>query len=406
MTTALLITNVRPWGAETTDVLLSGGVIVAVGAEVATHPEAPTAEILDGEDRLLVPSFSDTHVHLDSTRLGLPFRPYSGEPGRDGRIYNDRANWRSAEKSVTERATYTLERMIAHGATRVRSHAQVDADSGLEKFAGVLAAREAYADRADVEIVVFPQVGIHREPGVPELMSEALRSGGNLVGGIDPCEIDRDPVRHLNTVFELAERHGAGADIHLHEAGLLGLFSMDLIFERVRALSMQGQVSISHAPALGSGLPQVDKALEQIAELDIAITHIAPSGGGWVLPLERMSATGIRVGLGMDGQRDYWSPYGNADMLDRTWQLAFVQNYNRDDQIENALELATWGGARVINRELSAAGTGRPGVAVGDPAELVLIPGETPTSAVMDRPALGRVVIHAGRVVARDGELC
>lgn len=33
--------------------------------------------------------------------------------------------------------------------------------------------------------------------------------------------------------------------------------------------------------------------------------------------------TGVPVGLGQDDQRDYWSPYGNGDMLDRTWQLAF-----------------------------------------------------------------------------------
>ena len=31
----------------------------------------------------------------------------------------------------------------------------------------------------------------------------------------------------------------------------------------------------------------------------------------------------MRVGLGQDGIRDFWSPYGNGDMLERAWQLAF-----------------------------------------------------------------------------------
>ena len=39
------------------------------------------------------------------------------------------------------------------------------------------------------------------------------------------------------------------------------------------------------------------------------------------------------------------------------------------------------------------------GTAVGDRADLLLVDGETPTSAVMDRGA-DRTVIHNGRVVA------
>lgn len=120
--------------------------------------------MIEGRDGILIPSFSDVHVHLDSTRLGLPFRPRTGEEGRWGRIMNDRAHWRSAEAPVADRATATLRTMIEKGATRVRSHAQVDADSGLEKFEGVLAAREAHRDRSDVEIVVFPRSASSSSP--------------------------------------------------------------------------------------------------------------------------------------------------------------------------------------------------------------------------------------------------
>ncbi|MBU4466000.1 MAG: N-isopropylammelide isopropylaminohydrolase, partial [Actinobacteria bacterium] len=323
-------------------------------------------------------------------------------------IMNDRENWRNAERSVAERATYTLGRMIAQGATRVRSHAQVDADSGLEKLEGVLAARDAHRERAHVEIVAFPQVGIHLEDGVPDLLDEALRNGADLIGGLDPCAIDRDPRRHLDTVFDLAERHHVGVDIHLHEGGSLGLFSLDLIIERTRALGMQGRVTVSHAFSLASALPGVAPAIEQVAELDIALTTVAPKGSLTApldLPLQPLLAADVRVGLGMDGQRDYWSPWGNGDMLERAWMLAFTQGYSRDDLVESALAVATWGGASVIDGSLRRlAADGRPGVAIGDPGELVILRGETPTSAVMDRHP-DRIVIHDGRVVASGGDL-
>lgn len=396
---SLHISNVRPWGGEAVDVFIENSSVAAVSATAAP------VERLDGGGRLILPALSDVHLHLDSSCLGLPFRAYTGEPGRWGRIMNDRKNWRTAERSVAERATFTLAVAIANGATRIRTHAQVDADSGLEKFEGVLAARERYADAADVQIVAFPQVGILLEPGVVDLLDAALRAGADLIGGIDPCEIDRDPVRHLDAVFMLAERHQVGVDIHLHEAGELGLFTLSLILERVEALNMQGLVTISHARCLASGLPGVGAAIARLAANDVAVTHAA-GGKGWELPLLELAAAGVRVGVGMDGQRDYWSPYGNGDMLDRAWQLAFISGFSSDPEVEHALAIATWGGAGVIDRSLSAVDRLglHPGFAPGDPAEFVLIDSLSPTAAVMDRPA-ARTVIHRGAVVSVDTAL-
>jgi cytosine/adenosine deaminase-related metal-dependent hydrolase len=311
--------------------------------------------------------------------------------------------------SIAERAAHTLAVTIGHGATTVRSHAQVDSDAGLARLEAVLAAREAHASRATVQVVAFPQSGIVRDRGTAALLSAALDAGADLVGGIDPCGLDRDPVEHLNTVFELAQRHQTGIDIHLHEIAELGAFTLSLVFERVRALSMQGIVTISHAFAVPTVAPDRAVAVvERLAELDIALTTVAPAGGRH-LPLDLLAAQGLRVGLGQDGIRDYWSPYGNGDMLDRTWQLAFVNQLRHDEQIERCVALATLGGRAVIAADGSgpawtASMQDPRGLAPGDPADLVLLPGDTVTSAVMDRPS-ARTVIRKGRIVADHGEL-
>jgi cytosine/adenosine deaminase-related metal-dependent hydrolase len=164
---------------------------------------------------------------------------------------------------------------------------------------------------------------------------------------------------------------------------------------------MQGLVTISHAFCLGE-LPdaQLDGLLADMADLDVSVATVAPASP---LPLERLTAAGIRVGLGEDGQRDYWSPYGNADMLDRTWQLAFTNRFRADELIEHCAAVATIGGASVIDPAAERLGSvaDRPGLAVGDPAELVLLEGDTVAAAVMDKLP-GRTVIHRGTVVA-DG---
>ncbi|MGI8309912.1 amidohydrolase family protein [Saccharopolyspora hattusasensis] len=296
----MLITNVRPWGGQASDIEIQDGRISAVTPHLT---QATSADSVDGRGRLALPSFSDVHCHLDSTRLGLPFRPHTGSPGIWPLVVNDRGNWRDAEWSVAERATYTLRRMIEQGTTRVRSYAQIDADCGLERFEGVLAAKEAHRDRCDVEIIAFPQAGLLREDGVPPLIDEALVSGAAVVGGIDPCTLDRDPVRHLDVLFGLAEKHQARIDVHLHEPGELGVFSVDLILERTRALGMAGQVTISHAYSLGSVSEATTRRLiAEFAELDISMATVAPARHH-SLPLTELTAAGVRVGLGEDGQR-------------------------------------------------------------------------------------------------------
>ncbi|UYY82085.1 amidohydrolase family protein [Arthrobacter sp. YA7-1] len=404
-----LIRAVRPWGQALSDVLVTDGKITDVEPHHPARAAAGDVTVVEGRGRLLVPSFSDVHVHLDSTRIGLPFREHTGGPGVWTMMMNDRQNWRNAEVPLQERVNDTLGRMIARGTTRVRSYAQIDVDCRLERFDAVMAAKEQFKGQADVDIIAFPQAGLLLEEGTVPLMDQALKAGANVMGGIDPCSLDRDPARHLDIVFGLAEKYQVPIDIHLHEPGELGVFSTDLVLERTRALGMQGKVTMSHAYQLGSISEATTRRLiDEFAELDISMASVAPGPAGVAgqLPIPMLAQAGVRMGLGEDGQRDYWSPYGNTDMLDRTWQLAFTHGFRKDELIEHCLAIATVGGASILDPSATRLkGTAhRPGVEVGDPAELLLLDGETVASAVMDR-GTDRTVIHRGKVVADQLEL-
>lgn len=53
--------------------------------------------------------------------------------------------------------------------------------------------------------VAFPQVGVVHRSGTPAPIDAALCQGADLLGVLDPCAIDRDPVGQLDALFELAE---------------------------------------------------------------------------------------------------------------------------------------------------------------------------------------------------------
>ena len=416
----IVVKNVRLFprtpDAPAVDVEISEGRFFRISrAEDAAHgstaPGTGTgstgAEVIDGAGRILLPSLGDAHAHLDSNRLGQTFRPHTADGTLHGYIMNDRENWRGGERSVADQAAFAIAKIVASGGTRIRSHAQVDADCGLERFHGVKAALEAHADVLDFQIVAFPQAGIVREQGVRELLDAALAEGADLVGGLDPLLYDRDPAEHLDTVFALADKHGKGIDIHLHEAGTAGLFSLEEIAARTRAAGMTGQVTVSHAFALNTNPePEVARILDALAEVGVALTTVAPAKG--VLPQALIRERRMALGLGEDGQRDYWSPYGDGDLLRRTWQLAFTNGFRADADIEGCLDIASRGGAQVMAGARPdgslLADDARFGLGVGAPADFVLIDCDTVTSAIMDCPQ-DRDVFKAGRLIASGGVL-
>lgn len=364
-------------------------------------------EIVEGRGRILLPGLGDVHAHLDSNRLDQTFRPHTADGTLHGLIMNDRANWRSGERSVRDQASVAIARIVASGGLRIRSHAQIDADARLQRFTGV---RDALADHADVvdsQIVAFPQAGIVREKGVRDLLDAALSEGADLIGGLDPVQYDRDPKTHLDIVFSLAEKYGRGVDIHLHEAGTAGAFSIEEIAHRTVALGLQGQVTISHAFALHTNpQPVVRRLAELLAEAGIAVTTVAPSRG--CLPQDLLGQLRVAIGLGEDGQRDHWSPYGDGDLLRRTWQLAFTNGFRRDEDIEHCLDIASRGGAQVMAGARpdgsAAVEDARFGLGIGAPADFLLLDADTVTAAIMDCPA-DRDVYRGGRLVASGGEL-
>jgi cytosine deaminase len=140
----------------------------------------------------------------------------------------------------------------------------------------VRAAAERLGGRISVQQVAFPQNGPLTNPGTADLIEAALKDGVEAIGGLDPAGIARDPVRHLDVVFGLAERYGAAVDIHLHDGGSLGIWELELIAERTRLTGLGGRVTVSHAYALGQADEATqDRIAEQLAEAGVTVLTAA-----------------------------------------------------------------------------------------------------------------------------------
>src|SRR3954454_10241015 len=328
------------------DIGIAGGKIAAVGEGAASLSNSAPA--LDMRGDLVLPGLVDGHMHLDKTLTGLPWMGHAAGPTRMSRIETDKTILPHLPLSTEKRAANLIRECVVRGTTHLRTHVDIDLESGLAKLDGVLAARERYRDRVMVRIVAFPQSGVMRCPGVLDLLDAAIRNGADLVGGIDPLEIDRDPKGQLDGIFAIAARHGVGLDIHLHEPGEMGLFNIQEICARTEALGLAGNVTISHGFCLG-GISE-RKAAETaalMAEAGVAlVTHGA--GGLTMPPIEMLRAAGVLVFAGNDDIRDTWSPYGTGDLLERAAMIGWKGDFRRDDQVEVAFDLVSTAGARAL----------------------------------------------------------
>ena len=395
MTTVdVFLTNCRLADSRLVDIGIAGGKIAIVG-EGAAPALSNSAPALDLGGDLVLPGLVDGHMHLDKTLTGLPWMGHAASPTRMSRIETDKTILPHLPLSTKERAGNLIRECVARGTSHMRTHVDIDLESGLAKLDGVLAAREHYRDRATVQIVAFPQSGVMRCPGVLDLLDAAVRNGADLVGGIDPLEIDRDPKGQLDGIFAIAARHGVGLDIHLHEPGEMGLFNVQEICARTKALGLGGKVTISHGFCLGGVTERkAAEAAATMAEAGVAlVTHGA--GGLTMPPVEMLRAAGVLVFAGNDDIRDTWSPYGTGDLLERAAMIGWKADFRRDNQVEVAFELVSAAGARAL-------GIGDYGIAVGGAANLFTIAASCVAEAVAAHPSR-KLVLFDGKIVGRDG---
>jgi cytosine deaminase len=375
-------------------------VAVRDGRIIALTPAAKSAAAfgdIDGRGYVLLPPLVESHVHLDKTLWGEPWRANSAGPSLRDYITNERRILATVTTPIRKRAGALLEHCIAQGSLHFRSHVDVAPDIGLKHVEAMLELRAAYGDLVDMQVVAFPQTGLLSAPGTAALIEQSLKLGVETVGGIDPQGIDGNIDGQLRVVFGLAERYDRSVDIHLHDRGEQGIAQVEQIADFAAASGLKDRVMISHAYCLGMATPsRLESVGRRLADLGISLMTSAPADTT-VPPVAALRALGVNICCGSDGIRDAWSPMGNGDMLERAMLLAYRFDWGKDEELRQALDAATRSGAKAL-------GLAEYGLTVGRPADFVLVKAENIADAVVRRPR-DRIVVKAGKIVARDGTL-
>jgi len=393
----ILFQNARLADGQIVEIAVSGAKIVAVASTAQSYDSV--GKIHDLGRRLVLPGLVEGHIHLDKCFVGDDWKPH--RPCTAGFSVRERVRFEkealASARPIAERAAALIDLCVAHGTTQMRSHVDVDAEVGLRHFESIVAARDAHREKVSVQIVAFPQSGILTSPGTADLLEEAVRAGADLVGGLDPAGHDGDAAAHLDIVFGIAERHGVGIDIHLHDGGMQGISEIEEIARRTRATGLGGKVTISHAYALGEvSSDAVQRTAQLLAEAGVAILTAAPGARAFP-PVLLLRDAGVNVFSGNDNIRDSWWPYGDGDLLERAMLVGYRSGFNTDEQLAEAFEMVTANAARAL-------GLAGYGLTVGGAADFLVLDARHVQEAVVARPK-PRDVYKNGRLVARAGSI-
>ncbi len=205
----LILRNARVLGSEgtATDIGIDKGRIAAIQPDLAA-----TGETLDLGGRLVAPGLIETHIHLDKSRILGRCKAEKGDLEEAiGEVAKQKKSF--TPEDVYARAKATLERAILNGTTHMRTHLEVDPGIGLRGLEGVRPLIDEYKWAIDLEICIFPQEGLLNNPGTDELMVEALKSGGKVVGAAPYT--DSSPHGQIDRIFAIAREFDIDIDMHL-----------------------------------------------------------------------------------------------------------------------------------------------------------------------------------------------
>ncbi|NYE05641.1 cytosine/adenosine deaminase-related metal-dependent hydrolase [Bacillus niacini] len=347
--------------------------------------------VKDAEGLLLLPSFIEKHVHLDKTYMGEDFRACIPASGVIERCEIEKNILASIPSSTQQRAEALLELLLSYGSTHVRTHVDIYPEVGLHNLEGVGHALETYSNRLSAEIVAFAQHGLLR-PGTVQLVREAVRNGAGIVGAVDPATVDHNIEASLVQLMDLAVEGNADIDLHLHDPGHLGTFTMKRLAHLTKQAGWEGRVAVSHAFGLGD--VSKEEAIEMagiLREAGISIVTSLPIGR-IIPPVNILTDCGVDVAVGNDNIYDSWWPTGNGDVLERAGRLLERFRWTDEVSLGQTLKYIT-GGKTLLDKEGNQLWP-----KAGDVASMVLVEASCAAEAVARR-AKRKIVIYKGNVV-------
>jgi cytosine/creatinine deaminase len=399
----LIIRNARLASAPESppvDIGISGGRIAAI-----THGLRADAPEYDAGGCLACAGLVETHIHLDKSRIIDRCEPEIGRAPRSMERVQAVKHTFTVE-DVYRRASQTLENCIKHGATRMRTHVELDGGVEMRSFEALEQLRKDYAWAIDLELCVFPQEGLTNNPRADALLVEGLKRGAKVIGAAP--NYDPDKRAHVQRIFDLAREYDVDIDMHLDSGNTPDDMDIWQVCDLTEQYKLGGRVAVGHGCKY-STMPLADQAVlaRRMADIGVALTVLPATdlfmqGRDQECNVRRgladvnlMAEHGVNCSISTNNILNPFTPMGDCSLIRMANMQANVCQIGKPQQLRECFAMLTDRSARLMNlRDY--------GIAVGNPADIVVIDATTPEQAVAEISAPLAAFKHGVRTVTRQ----
>jgi cytosine deaminase len=381
------------------DIAVADSKIVAV--QPGLRVEGPS---YDAEGRLTCAGLVETHIHLEKSRIVDRCAPETGRaPMAMERVSAVKHTF--TIEDAYRRAAQTLEGCIKFGATRMRPHVELDGGVELRTFEAVAALQRDYAWAIDLEICVFPQEGLTNNPRADALLVQALERGARVIGAAP--NFDPDHAGQIHRVFDLAREYDVDIDMHLDSGNSPDDMDIALVCELTEKYQLGGRVAIGHGCKYSTMKVDAFHALAtRIADAGVAVTSLPATDlfmqgrdqtdnvRRGVVDVNVLVEHGVNCSISTNNILNPFTPLGDCSLIRMANLQANVCQISHPHRLRECFAMLTERSARLMNLKDY-------GIAVGNPADIVVIDALTPEQAVAENAAPLVVFKRGVRTVTR-----
>jgi cytosine deaminase len=373
--------STRPSDAPV-DIGVENGRIAAIAPALAADGREH-----DAAGGLVCAGLIETHIHLDKSRIIDRCPP---EATREVSPVKSVAPMKPTftVEDVHARAARTLEECILHGATRMRTQVEVDPGIGMRGFEAVSALIREYSWAIEIEICVFPQEGLTNYPGTDELLVEGLKRGAKLIGGAP--RYDADGPAQIDRIFELAREFDVDIDMHLDVGPTADQMFIHQVCDLTEKYRRGGRVVAGHMAKLSTMPPErMKEVARRMADVGVAVT-VLPATDLYLMGRDQdhnvrrgiadanlLVAHGVNCSLSSNNVLNPATPYGDCSLIRMANLHANVLQVRHPMHLRECFAMLTERSARLLNLKDY-------GLAVGNPADIVVFDAQTPEQAIAE----------------------
>ena len=365
------------------DIVVDDGRIADIGKTIAAAGE----EIRLG-GKLATPGMVETHIHLDKACIldRCAPEPETGPTEHAARVTAAKENF--MVEDVRARASRTLEKCILNGATRMRTHVEIDPPAGLICLEGVMLAAQDYEWAVDVEICAFPQGGLTGKAETDAFLVEALDRGARAVGAAPGY--DSDNKAQIDRVFELARAYEVDIDMHLDFGNTPDDMDVHYVCELTERFGYGGRVAVGHVTKMSVAPPeQLAEVTRRLADTGVAVTVLPATDlflmgrdqdcgvRRGVLDAHRLIPHGVTCTLSSNSILNPLTPFGDGSLIRMANIYANIAQASKPAEIRHCFEMASTQSAKLLRQDDF-------GIAVGNPADIIVFDAASPEQAVVE----------------------